>query len=117
MVDSPENIFLEFVRRFREGDVEGLVALYREDACVYFQPDVPSVGREAIRASLIAMLEAKPDFSAASQRNTIVVGDLALTSASFGGKSFTAEIAQRQPGGGWLWVIDHPFFSRPLCAE
>lgn len=116
-ITSPDQLFREFVRRANERDVEGLVALYREDAAVYFQSDVPSVGHDAIRASVIQMLASNPTFSDSGQRNTIIVGDLALTSASFGGMSFTAEVAQRQPDGSWLWVIDHPNFTATNYAE
>ena len=45
-------------------------------------------------------------------------GDLALMSCDWtltvGDESFaatTAEVARRQPEGGWLWILDDPFAS------
>lgn len=35
---------------------------------------------------------------------TLTVGDESMSGV-------TAEVAQRQPDGGWLYVIDHPYAS------
>lgn len=110
-IDSPDKIFHAFVERANAGDIDGIVALYREDAKVYFAPDAASTGHDEIRRAVEKMLEGRSTFSAEGQRKTIVVGDLAMTSASFGGKAFTAEVAQKQPDGTWLWVLDHPNFT------
>jgi hypothetical protein len=54
------------------------------------------------------MLASKPTFSAEGQRPSIIVGDIALTSARLGPDTVTAEIARRQMDDTWLWVIDQP---------
>lgn len=109
-IASPDQLFQEFVRRANDRDVEGLVALYTPDAKVYFTPSVASEGHDQIRESIKRMLASDPVFSVDGQRNTIIVGDLALTSAA-GSMGFTAEVAQLQNDGSWLWVIDHPNFT------
>ena len=110
-ITSPDQIFREFVKRANAGDVDGLVALYREDAKVYFSPEKASNGHEEIRAAIVKMLEIRASLSDKGQRKTIIVGDLAMTSAFSAGKAFTAEVAQRQPDGTWLWLLDHPNFT------
>ena len=117
--DSPDQLFREFVRRANAGDIDGVVALYAPDAKVYFSPDKATQGHEQIRAALEAMLAGGVTLSDTGQRTSIVVGSLALTSATLGEAQFTAEVAERQADGSWLWVIDHPSFTSPdfLAAE
>lgn len=117
--DSPAQLFREFVRRANAGDIDGVVALYAPDAKVYFSPDKATQGHEQIRAALEAMLAGGVTLSDTGQRTSIVVGSLALTSATLGEAQFTAEVAERQADGSWLWVIDHPSFTSPdyLAAE
>lgn len=111
-LSSPDLLFREFAKRANAGDVDGLVALYTKDAKVYFAPEKASTGHDEIRASVIEMLKLGATFSDDPQRKSIVVGDVALTSASFrDGKMVTAEVAQRQSDGSWLWVLDHPNFT------
>ena len=116
---SPDQLFREFVRRANAGDVDGLVALYAPDAKVYFSPDKAAHGHDEIRAALESMLAGGATFDDSGQRKTIVVGTLALTSATGGGARFTAEVAEQQADGSWLWLIDHPSFTSPdyLAAE
>jgi ketosteroid isomerase-like protein len=105
---TPDALFQLFVERVNAGDLDGLVELYEPDAAVYFQPGEPTVGHDAIRAAFGEMLASKPAFSAAGQRPSIVVGDLAMTSARLGPDALTAEVARQQMDGTWLWVIDNP---------
>ena len=107
---TPDALFQLFVERVNAGDLDGLVELYEPDAAVFFQPGEPTVGHDAIRAALGAMLASKPTFSAEGQRPSIVIGDLALTSARLGPDALTAEVARQQMDGTWLWVIDNPNF-------
>lgn len=110
---SPDDLFRFFAERANAGDVEALLDLYEDDGVVVFKPGRPSVGRDAIRAGLVAMLSGDATFSADGQQPTIVVGDIALTSAKLGPDMVTAEVARRQPDGSWKWVIDNPFIASP----
>src|SRR3954451_14022921 len=58
----PEDLTRLFVERANAGDAEGLAALYAPDAVLGFPPGAETVGREAIRAVLEAMLEQVPSF-------------------------------------------------------
>jgi ketosteroid isomerase-like protein len=108
---SPDDLFRFFAERANARDVEGLLDLYETDGVVLFQPGQPSVGSDAIREGLAAMLAGDATFSADGQQPSIVVGDLALTSARLGPDMVTAEVARRQPDGSWKWVIDNPFVA------
>lgn len=105
---TPDALFRLFVERVNAGDLDGLVELYEPDGGVVFQPGEPTVGHDAIRQALGQMLASKPTFSAEGQRPSIIVGDIALTSARLGPDTVTAEIARQQMDGSWLWVIDQP---------
>lgn len=109
-ITSPNMFFTEFVSRARDGDLEGLVALYHPDAKAFFEPNKPSIGHDEIREDLRKLLETPREFTGEGQRETLVMGDIALTSAAIGDR-VTAEVAQRQPDGTWLWIIDHPNFT------
>jgi ketosteroid isomerase-like protein len=59
-----------------------------------------------------------------STRYVIEAGDLAilsnewtLTTAGEFMSAITAEVAQRQPDGGWLYVIDNPYAGPTADAE
>lgn len=110
---SPDDLFRFFAERANARDIEGLLDLYETEGVVVFGPGQPSVGREAIREGFVAMLSGDATFSANGQQPSIVVGDLALTSAKLGPDMVTAEVARRQPDGSWKWVIDNPFIASP----
>jgi ketosteroid isomerase-like protein len=76
-----------------------------------------ATGLEAIREQWSGILAMNGRMTLRS-RFVIEVGDLAILSNEWtltvGDETMsavTAEVAQRQPDGGWLYVIDHPFAS------
>jgi ketosteroid isomerase-like protein len=81
-------------------------------------PDGSTVtGTEAIREQWAALLEMKGQMTVRS-RYAMEAGDLAvlsnewtLTAGDQSLSAVTAEVARRQPDGGWLYAIDHPFAS------
>ncbi|HVL26213.1 MAG TPA: nuclear transport factor 2 family protein [Thermomicrobiales bacterium] len=107
---TPDALFRLFVERVNTGDLDGLMELYEPDGAVVFEPGNPTVGHDAIRAAFGQMLASKPQFSAEGQRPSLVVGDIAITSARLGPDAVTAEVARQQMDGSWLWVIDNPNF-------
>jgi ketosteroid isomerase-like protein len=107
---TPDALFRLFVERVNAGDIDGLMELYEPDGAVVFEPGNPTVGHDAIRQVLGQMLASKPTFSAEGQRPSLVVGDIAITSARLGPDTVTAEVARQQMDGSWLWVIDNPNF-------
>ncbi|MFG1998271.1 YybH family protein [Spirillospora sp. NPDC048911] len=110
---SPEDLARLFVRRVNDGDVEGLVELYEDDAVLAFPPGHETVGHAAIRAVLEKMLAAKPRFAAEEPLPTVFHGDLALTSTRpADGTGGRVQVARRQPDGSWLRIIDRPELPR-----
>jgi uncharacterized protein (TIGR02246 family) len=103
-----------------EQDLEALVALYDRDAAMVVLDGSTVTGEDAIREQWAGVLEMKGRMTVRS-RYAIEVGDLAILSNEWtltaGDESLsavTAEVARRQPDGGWLYVVDHPFASMEL---
>jgi uncharacterized protein (TIGR02246 family) len=107
---EPEDLTRLFVARANDGDVDGLAALYADDAVLAYPPGSSTVGREAIRAVLEGMLEHAPrPFPLESPLPTVRYGDLALCSTrSADGTGGRVQVARRQPDGTWLRIIDRP---------
>jgi hypothetical protein len=73
-----------------------------------FPPGNLAAGHEQIREVYAELLAGRPSFASAGQQPVIRNGDLALTSTRLPGGGATVEIARRQAGGSWRWVIDQP---------
>lgn len=108
---TPEDLARLFVERANAHDLEGLVALYAPDAVLAGMDGEMAVGHAAIRKVYAAMLAAHAHFSAGEPAPTLRRGDLALTSTRLVNGKITAEVAQRQPDGSWLWVLDQPLIN------
>jgi uncharacterized protein (TIGR02246 family) len=98
-------------------DLNALMALYAPDASLVVLDGSTVSGTEAIREQWASLLEMKGRMTVRS-RYAIEAGDLAILSNEWtltaGDQSLsavTAEVARREPDGGWLLVIDHPFAS------
>jgi uncharacterized protein (TIGR02246 family) len=98
-------------------DLDALMALYAPDASMVVLDGSTVSGTEAIREQWASVLEMKGQMTVRS-RYAIEAGDLAILSNEWtltaGDQSLsavTAEVARREPDGGWLYVIDHPFAS------
>jgi uncharacterized protein (TIGR02246 family) len=98
-------------------DLDGLMALYAPDATMVLPDGSTVTGTEAIRGQWAGLLEMKGRMSLRS-RYVIEAGDLAVlsnewtyTAGDQTMSAITAEVARRQPEGGWLYVVDHPFAS------
>jgi len=111
---NPEDLIRFFIARANEGDVEGIVALYEDDAIVNDQNGRPIVGRDAIRRFYAQLLERGRRFVGGMLQPALRHGDLALTSSRFADGTVTAEIARRQCDGSWLWTIDQLAIKKVL---
>lgn len=103
----PNDLERLFVDRANAGDVEGLVALYEEDAVLAYGDGTVATGRDQIREILVELLAARPRLDPSRQAPALRSGDIALTSSRLSNGDLTAEVARRQPDGSWLWVVDH----------
>jgi uncharacterized protein (TIGR02246 family) len=98
-------------------DLDALMALYAPDASMVVLDGSTVSGTEAIREQWASVLEMKGQMTVRS-RYAMEAGDLAvlsnewtLTAGDQSLSAVTAEVARREPDGGWLYVIDHPFAS------
>ena len=109
-----------WAKTFNAGDLEGLVALYEEDALFMPQPGQTVSGRDAIREALKGWLALKLQSDLHFQL-ALENGDIALLYSSWtlsgtgpDGKPMsmsgqTSDVVRRQADGSWLFAIDNPF--------
>ncbi len=100
---------------FNDQDLDGLMRLYASNATMILLDGSSATGLDAIREQWSGLLEAGGRLTVRS-RYTIEAGDLAILSNEWTLKTgdqtmsaVTAEVAARQPEGGWLYIIDHPW--------
>jgi uncharacterized protein (TIGR02246 family) len=118
-VDDPEQLASLFAERVNAGDIEGMLALYEDDATFVGPDGARTSGNDAIRERLKVLLSMKPQLTTTNSE-LVMAGDIALMSnrwrmtlraaegevAEVDGQS--TEVARRQPDDGWLYVIDSP---------
>ena len=126
-VYNPEDMNSAFAEAFNSGNIEALVALYEPDAVLVPRPGYVVEGTEAIRVALQELLTLKGHMRSENQY-ALVRGDIALLRAKVhligtgadGApleiNNHTAEVVRRQPGGSWLYIIDHPYGADPPDA-
>lgn len=102
-------------RGFNERDIDGLMALYAEDATMVLVDGSTVTGLSAIREQWLGILAMQGHMTVRS-RFAVAAGELAVLSNEWTWEAegarlsaVTAEVARRQPDGGWLYVVDHPF--------
>ncbi len=105
---SPEDLSRLVVERLNAADVDGLVALYEAGAVLALPDGKVATGSEEIRRAYERLLAGRPVFRPGTPRPTLRSGELALTSTLLADGTVTVEVARRQAGGTWLWVIDQP---------
>ncbi|MFP3391635.1 YybH family protein [Brevibacillus sp. SIMBA_040] len=122
---NPQDMNAAFAAAFNSGQIENLLALYEPDAVLIDHNSNEMRGTEAIRQALEQLLQIKGTMIS-TNIYCILYGDLALLRAHFvihgtgpDGRSsqfdgHTSEIVRKQPNGGWLYIVDHPFGADPL---
>lgn len=111
-MDRPEDLSAAVVALINAGDLDGLLDLYEESAVLERPDGTLAAGRAQIKQFYADLLETKPRFEPGVVLPALVQGDLALTTTRIG-VSASVEIARRQSGGGWRWVMDRPDVLRP----
>ena len=126
-VYNPKDMNSAFAEAFNSGNVENLIALYEPGAVLVPRPGQVVEGAQAIRSSLEELLALKGRMRSENQY-ALVHGDIALLRAKVhlvgtgpdGNRieihNHTAEVVRRQPDGGWLYILDHPYGADPLDA-
>jgi uncharacterized protein (TIGR02246 family) len=118
--NRPEDMHQRFAQHFNAGDIESLMALYTPDAALVPQPGQVVQGHAAIREALQAFLalrgkiELQTTYVVEAGDTALARGQWRLTGTgpdgqpvSLSGKS--NEVLRRQPDGGWLLAVDHPY--------
>ena len=117
---EPKEVHRLFVDAYNAGDLDGLMALYEQDAAVVPEPGQIVMGTEGIRNVLTGFLALKGKI--AINTSTVVPADeLALlhgewtlqgtgpdgNAVELAGRA--SEVVRRQPDGSWRYVIDNPY--------
>ncbi|RUV02069.1 hypothetical protein EOB36_11170 [Mesorhizobium sp. M6A.T.Cr.TU.017.01.1.1] len=103
---DPQDLERLLISRQWVGDIDGMAALFEQNAVVDSGEGQLTRSREAIRALFAEITATGRKFAAGNQAPAVVSGDLALTSTHLPDGTVTAEVARRQGDGTWLWVID-----------
>jgi uncharacterized protein (TIGR02246 family) len=119
LVSDPRNLSGRYNELFRQGDLEGLVSLYEENAILCPTPGQEIKGRAEIKKRLSALLTLKGALSTTEQ-NCVEFENIALlharwnfTGVSPEGKTVQmggsySKLAQRGADGAWRYVLDIP---------
>lgn len=103
---EPNDLEQFFVERANSGDVDGLVALYEQNAVLVSDDGKQVAGTDRMREFFGQYLQGRPQLAPSVQAPALCIGNLALTSSRHSDGAVSAEIARRQPDGTWLWVVD-----------
>jgi len=115
-VREPSQINAAFAAGYNTRDIDALVALYAPEGSVVERDGSVSVGADAIRAHLAALVDIGGKM-VSTNRSTVVIGDTALVTAdweiSVDGadepvRGRSAEVLRVQPDGSWAYLIDQP---------
>jgi uncharacterized protein (TIGR02246 family) len=113
---NPEQVDELFQQALNSGDVDAIVTLYEPNASFVGQDGQVAVGRDAIRASVQAYIDLKPQIDLKVEKTVRAGEDLATCYGAWtliaGGQSMTGksiEVVRRQPDGTWLFAIDDPW--------
>jgi len=120
MSQPPESAHRLFEERFNAGDLDGMLALYEDDATFVRGAGDYVNSRTALSEGLRAFLDTRGRIKLET-RYAVQHGNLALlsnewtlTGTGADGKPFTmtgrtVEVVRQQADGRWLYVIDHPW--------
>lgn len=116
----PESAHDAFRTCFQVGDLEGMLALYEDDATLVHADGKSTSGKAAVREMMTGFLALGGEFDLTT-RYAIRMGDVALLSNRWtlrgtgrDGRTLdmsgqTTEVVRRQADGRWLYIIDHPW--------
>ena len=103
---DPADLERLFVQRVNDGDVDGLVELFEDDAVMAVAPGRTVTGSAAIRRFFEEYVASGVTLTLGDQQPSLRTGDIALTSTRLADGGITAEVARRRPDGSWRWILD-----------
>ena len=117
---TPEQVIELFAERLGEGDVEGALDLYDDEATFAVQPGQVVRGKEAIREALGTFAALEPNLTGAIEK-ALIANDVALVINrwSLDGRrpdgdpvrmaGVSADVLRRDRDGLWKIAIDDPW--------
>ena len=105
---DPQELEPLLIARANAGDVDGMVALFEENAVLVIGGGKFARGTREIREFYVELLATGYVFHAGEPYPAVLNGDLALTSSRYPNGTVSSEVARQQKDGTWLWVIDYP---------
>lgn len=105
---GPESLCERFAACVAAADLEGILGLYATDAVVSLPLGREAAGPVAIRAAFVAALTAGAPLTGGGLESwrSVVVGDLAMTSATGLDGRVRTQLARREADGRWVWIRD-----------
>ncbi len=113
---------IRMTEAFHNGDIEGVMASYTDNAVVVFDRETPVSGHDAIKEKFMGAFAIKPRFEY-DGHEVFVAGDTALhiapwvmkatlpDGASIEDRGLSVASLKRQEDGRWLMAIDDPHGS------
>jgi uncharacterized protein (TIGR02246 family) len=117
---TPEQVIELFAERLNEGDSEGALSLYEQDASFAVRPGEVVQGTDAIREALSTFTAIKPKLSGTIEKS-LTAGDVALIvnrwqlegeqpdGAPVRMAGVSADVMRRDADGSWRIAIDDPW--------
>jgi uncharacterized protein (TIGR02246 family) len=118
--ETPEQVIELFAERLNEGDSEGALSLYEQDASFAVRPGEVVQGTDAIREALSTFTAIKPKLSGTIEKS-LTAGDVALIvnrwqlegeqpdGAPVRMAGVSADVMRRDADGSWRIAIDDPW--------
>lgn len=115
---TPGELAAQFVGLLAAQDLEGIVALYTEDAVVSLPNGREAAGSAAIRRAFAAALASGACLGVPGgiEPRVVVAGSLAMTSFTGADGAVRTLVARRGPDETWLWVRDGSTLRHLLSA-
>ena len=118
--ERPNELLDKWTETFNAGDMEGLLALYEEDAVFFPERGNRCQGTDQIKASLESWFALSPNLQMEGI-HLVECGDLALSKSRWSLSATAAdgepielegmgtEVFRKQADGRWQFAIDDPF--------
>jgi uncharacterized protein (TIGR02246 family) len=114
--EKPEQVHAALAAAWNTGDVNNVLALYEDEGVLVPQPGLSISGKTKIREALLGFLSTKGIFEIKTTY-CIQCGDVAMSRSIWSIRDGDeikiqakgTELLRKQPGGSWLFAVDHPF--------